>query len=304
MHHPALSRRSFLGVAATAVSGIRLSMAQAGAPNKKLVMLAGKPSHGPLEHEFNAGVLLLAKCLATVPGLQVEHYRNGWPDSEKAFAGASGIFLYADGGAGHPFIQQNHLSIIGDFMRRGIGLMCAHFAVEVPKDKGGREFQEWLGGYYEHLWSCNPMWSPEYNELPEHEITRGVKPFSIRDEWYFNMRFRPDRQGIIPILSAKPGDAVRDGPYVYPRGPYPHIQQAKGRSETMMWAVERPDGGRGVGFTGGHFHKNWKDDNFRKVVLNAALWICQMAVPRDGVASSVTETEMNEDLDPKGKRKR
>ncbi|HEV3081448.1 MAG TPA: ThuA domain-containing protein [Gemmataceae bacterium] len=304
MHHPALSRRSFLGVAATAVSGIRLSMAQAGAPNKKLVMLAGKPSHGPLEHEFNAGVLLLAKCLATVPGLQVEHYRNGWPDSEKAFAGASGIFLYADGGAGHPFIQQNHLSIIGDFMRRGIGLMCAHFAVEVPKDKAGREFQEWLGGYYEHLWSCNPMWSPEYNELPEHEITRGVKPFSIRDEWYFNMRFRPDRQGIIPILSAKPGDAVRDGPYVYPRGPYPHIQQAKGRSETMMWAVERPDGGRGVGFTGGHFHKNWKDDNFRKVVLNAALWICQMAVPRDGVASSVTETEMNEDLDPKGKRKR
>lgn len=304
MHHPALSRRSFLGVAATAVSGIRLSMAQAGAPNKKLVMLAGKPSHGPLEHEFNAGVLLLAKCLATVPGLQVEHYRNGWPDSEKAFAGASGIFLYADGGAGHPFIQQNHLSIIGDFMRRGIGLMCAHFAVEVPKDKAGREFQEWLGGYYEHLWSCNPMWSPEYNELPEHEITRGVKPFSIRDEWYFNMRFRPDRQGIIPILSAKPGDAVRDGPYVYPRGPYPHIQQAKGRSETMMWAVERPDGGRGVGFTGGHFHKNWKDDNFRKVVLNAALWICQMAVPRDGVASSTTETEMNENLDPKGKRKR
>jgi hypothetical protein len=304
MHHPALSRRSFLGVAATAVSGIRLSRAQAGTPNKKLVMLAGKPSHGPLEHEFNAGVLLLAKCLAAVPGLQVEHYRNGWPDSEKAFAGASGIFLYADGGAGHPFIQQNHLSIIGDFMRRGVGLMCAHFAVEVPKDKGGREFQEWLGGYYEHLWSCNPMWSPEYKEFPEHEITRGVKPFSIRDEWYFNMRFRPDGQGIIPILSAKPGDAVRDGPYVYPRGPYPHIQQAKGRSETMMWAVERPDGGRGVGFTGGHFHKNWKDDNFRKVVLNAALWICQMAVPRDGVASSVTETEMNENLDPKGKRKR
>jgi hypothetical protein len=267
-------------------------------------MLAGKPSHGPLEHEFNAGVLLLVKCLAAVPGLQVEHYRNGWPDSEKAFEGASGIFLYADGGAGHPFIQQNHLSIIGDFMRRGVGLMCAHFSVEVPKDKGGSEFQEWLGGYYEHLWSCNPMWSPEYKEFPEHEITRGVKPFTIRDEWYFNMRFRPDRQGIIPILSAKPGDAVRDGPYVYPRGPYPHIQQEKGRSETMMWAVERPDGGRGVGFTGGHFHKNWQDDNFRKVVLNAALWICQLAVPREGVASSVTETEMNENLDPKGQRKR
>ena len=82
-------------------------------------------------------------------------------------------------------------------------------------------------------------------------------------------------KGVTPILSAKPSDEVRDGPYVYPKGPYKHIQEAKGRSETMMWAVERPDGGRGVGFTGGHFHRNWPNDNFRKVVLNALVWICK-----------------------------
>ena len=303
-HELPLSRRSFLGVAATAVGAIGLPSALAAPPNKKLVMLAGKPSHGPMEHEFNAGVLRLAKCLAGVPGLDVDHYRNGWPDSEKAFEGANGIFLYADGGGGHPFIQLNRLAIIGDFMRRGVGLLCAHFAVEVPKDKGGKEFQEWIGGYYEHQWSCNPMWSPEYNDFPDHEISRGVKPFTIRDEWYFNMRFRPDRKGITPILAAKPSNAVRDGPYVYPRGPYAHIQQAKGQTETMMWAVERPDGGRGVGFTGGHFHKNWRDDNFRKVVLNAALWICKMEVPPDGVASAVTEAEIAQNLDPKTPRKR
>src|ERR1700757_3449217 len=115
-----LSRRAFLGASAAAVGALTVPRARAASPTRKLVMLAGKPSHGPLEHEFNAGVLLLAKCLAAVPGLQVEHYRNGWPDSEKAFEGASGIFVYADGGAGHPFIQQNHLSIIGDFMRRGV----------------------------------------------------------------------------------------------------------------------------------------------------------------------------------------
>ncbi|HEV3115557.1 MAG TPA: hypothetical protein VGY58_00800, partial [Gemmataceae bacterium] len=83
-----------------------------------------------------------------------------------------------------------------------------------------------------------------------------------------------------------------------------HIQAAKGRSETMMWAMERPDSGRGVGFTGGHFHKNWRDDNFRKVVLNAALWICKMDVPQDGVASAVTDANIMENLDPKGKRKK
>jgi hypothetical protein len=267
-------------------------------------MLAGKPSHGPMEHEFNAGVLLLKKCLAGVRGFEVVNYHNGWPDNEKAFQGAAGIFLYADGGGGHPFIQGDHLRVIGDLMSRGVGLMCAHFAVEVPKDKGGKQFQQWIGGYYEHEWSCNPMWTPSFTDLPEHEITRGVKPFSIRDEWYFNMRFRPAMKGVKPILSAKPSDAVRDGPYVYPRGPYAHIQKAKGRSEAMMWAVERSDGGRGVGFTGGHFHKNWFDDNFRKVVLNAAVWICKVEVPKTGVVSSVTEADLKRNLDPKGPKKK
>jgi hypothetical protein len=293
-----ITRRAFLGAAAA----LTVAPAFAADRKKKLVMLAGKPSHGPMEHEFNAGVLLLAKCLGRVPGLEVVHYKGGWPDSEKAFEGADGIFCYADGGAGHPLIQGNRLSIIGDFMKRGVGLMCAHYGVEVPKDKGGKEFQEWIGGYYEDKFSCNPMWEPDYKEFPEHAISRGVKPFTIRDEWYFNMRFRPDMKGVTSILSAKPSDAVRDGPYVYPKGPYKHIQEAKGRAETMMWAVERPDGGRGVGFTGGHYHKNWLNDNFRKVVLNAAVWICKADVPKDGVEPKVTEDEIKENLDPKTKR--
>jgi hypothetical protein len=297
-----ITRRTFLGASAAAVGTLAVGPAGAADSKKKLVMLAGKPSHGPMEHEFNAGVLLLAKCLADVPGLEVAHYKGGWPESEKAFEGASGILLYADGGNGHPFIQGDHLSIIGDCMRRGVGLMCAHFAVEVPKEKAGKEFQEWIGGYYEDKWSCNPMWAPGFQEFPKHPITRGVTPFTIRDEWYFNMRFRPDMKGVTSILSAKPSDAVRDGPYVYPRGPYKHIQEAKGRTETMMWAVERPGGGRGVGFTGGHFHKNWLDDNLRKVVLNAAVWICKADVPADGIASRVTEADIKENLDPKGKR--
>jgi hypothetical protein len=78
-----------------------------------------------------------------------------------------------------------------------------------------------------------------------------------------------DGTEFVPILVAAPSDEVRDGPYVYPKGPYPHIQAAKGRTETMMWAVKRPDGGRGFGFTGGHFHDNWGNNDFRKVVLNA-----------------------------------
>ncbi len=291
-----LSRRTFLGACAAAVTA---SQAIADTKPRKLLMIAGTPSHGPGAHEFNAGATLLHKCLAKTEGLRAVLNLNGWPKDESVFEGVDAIFLFCDGGGGHPFIQGKRLEKIGAMMKAGVGLMCAHFAVEVPKDKGTREFQDWIGGHYEHEWSCNPMWNPEFAEFPDHPISRGVKPFGVRDEWYFNMRFRPDTKGIVPILSAKPSDAVRDGPYVYPRGPYKHIQEAKGRAESMMWAIERDDGGRGVGFTGGHFHVNWSDPNFRKVALNALLWISKVEVPRDGVGSAVSETEMKQNLDPK-----
>jgi hypothetical protein len=71
-----------------------------------------------------------------------------------------------------------------------------------------------------------------------------------------------------------------------------------------MWCYDRPDGGRGFGFTGAHFHKNWADDNFRKVMLNALLWISKVDVPQDGVASTVTPEQIMLNLDDKGQNKK
>ena len=104
-----------------------------------------------------------------------------------------------------------------------------------------------------------------------------------------------------PILVAKPSDDVRKGPYVYPRGPYDHIIAASGREEIMMWAYERPDGGRGFGFTGGHTHANWGDPNQRKVFLNALLWLAKAEVAPNGVESTVTPEQLKENLDLKRK---
>ena len=70
----------------------------------------------------------------------------------------------------------------------------------------------------------------------------------------------------------------------------------------MMWTVERPNGGRGFGFTGGHFHDNWANDNFRRVVLNGILWIAKVEVPLNGVQSTVSEEPLNANLDPKNRR--
>lgn len=269
---------------------------------KKIVMVAGKASHGPGDHEFNAGVQLLQKCLENQKNVISTYYLNGWPKDPSAFDNADAILFFMDGGGGHPMIQGDHLRQLDALMKKGVGLACAHYAVEVPKDKGGPEFLRWLGGYYEDRFSTNPHWDAEFKTLPKHPITEGVKPFTINDEWYYNMRFRPGMEGVTPILVAKPSDETRKGASSSPRGPYPHIVADSGRDEIMAWVVERPDGGRGFSFTGGHKHKNWGDENFRKLFLNALLWVAKAEVPAGGVVSSVSPEDLQKNLDPKGRR--
>ncbi len=71
----------------------------------------------------------------------------------------------------------------------------------------------------------------------------------------------------------------------------------------MAWAYERPNGGRGFGFTGAHYHKNWANDNFRKTVLNGLLWVAKVEVPPNGVESVVSEEDLKANLDLKVARK-
>jgi type 1 glutamine amidotransferase len=78
---------------------------------------------------------------------------------------------------------------------------------------------------------------------------------------------------------------------------------AQGRDEVLAWAVERPDGGRGFGFTGAHTHKNWGNPDFRSLVLNAILWTAKVEVPSSGVRCDVSEADLSKNLDPKPQRK-
>ena len=265
------------------------------------MLIAGKPSHPPGMHEFRAGCLLFKSCLDKVPGISSIVCSNGWPQDPKVLDKADAVLIYADGGAGHPAIQGEHKEVLEKLARRGTGIGFAHYGVEIPRTNGGPEFLEWVGGYYEHLYSVNPMWTPEFKTFPDHPITRGVQPFSNRDEWYFNIRFRDASQNITPLLVAKPSDEVRKGPYVYPKGPYDHVIARSGRHEVIMWAFERENGGRGFGFTGGHTHANWGNPNQLKIVLNALLWIAKADVPKNGVESHVTPEQLAANLDPKKK---
>ena len=280
--------------------------AQTEKPKRRsIVMVAGKPSHGPGAHEHNAGVLLLAKCLREGVDNQVElklHLSGGWPAPEE-LQRADTLVVYADGFNGHPILQENHLEQVRAMMKRGAGLVCIHWATEVPKENGGAEFLEWLGGYCEPDWSVNPHWQADFSKLPEHPISRGVRPFSTTDEWYFHMRFLEGMRGVTPMLSAVPPDSTMSRPDGLRSG-NPTVRKAVANKEpqSVAWAVERADSGRGFGFTGGHFHSGWGNDDQRKLMLNAILWTAKGEVPEGGVVSHVTPQELTINLDLKGNR--
>ncbi len=266
---------------------------------KKVVFVAGRPSHGYGAHEHNAGCLLLAHYLQqNMPNFQTEVYHNGWPaEGIKAFEGADAVVVYCDGGDGH--LLMPHLDEFDEVMKRGVGLVCLHYAVEVPAGAGGDHFLDWLGGYFEMNWSVNPHWTAHFTALPDHPISRGVEPFQINDEWYFHMRFRPGMDNVTPILSAHPPAETMnrpDGPHSGNPAVRAAVQQ--GQIQHVAWATERIDGGRGFGFTGSHYHWNWGDDNFRRLVLNAIVWTAHGDVPAqgvDGVTPTRAELEANQD---------
>ncbi len=272
------------------------------ADKKLIVMIAGRPSHGPGQHEHNAGILLLKKCLEQGAGDQVEiraHLHGGWPAAEE-LAQAATVVIYSDGGGGHPALQSERLQQLDKEMKRGCGFLTLHYAVEPTIEKGNKEFIDWMGGCFEINYSVNPHWDANFKELPVHPISSGVKPFGTNDEWYFYMRFRKGMEGVTPILSDVAPDSTMSRQDGHHSG-NPTVRESVKNKEKqhVAWACERSDGGRGFGFTGGHFHQGWANSDQRKLVLNAILWTAKAEVPSEGVASTVTEADMLANLDLK-----
>ena len=243
---------------------------------KKIVFIPGHDSHGLGEHEHLGGCTLLAKLInENVPGLHAVVTEQGWPKDTTILDDADAIVMYSDGGEGHMVIP--HLAHIDRLMQKGVGLMNLHYAVEVPKGEPAEYFKKWVGGYFETDWSVNPEWTANFTSLPKHPITNGVKPFKTMDEWYYHMRFVENNKNLVPILVALPPASSlerKDGPHEGNK----YVREdvlVKKQPQVMAWAFTRPNGGRGFSLTGGHVHDNWMNDDYRKLVLNAVLWIAR-----------------------------
>jgi type 1 glutamine amidotransferase len=265
-----------------------LASASAEAPKpKKIVLIAGKKSHGPVGngmHDYGWSVQLLKVMLDNSnvkDRVQVEIHLEGWPKDPRTLEDADTIMIISDGRDGDQFEEAPHLAsaervrFIGKQMQRGCGFLTFHFSTFAP-EKYRDQVLDWCGGYFQWETDGKRQWYSAIQTLEtevqlgaaDHPISRGLKPFKIRDEFYYNIRFKPKDDSLKPIWTV------------------PALEGRDPNGRVVAWARERPDGGRGFGTTAGHFYDNWKQAPFRKTILNALVWTAKLEVPDGGVEAA------------------
>lgn len=237
----------------------------AAAP-KSFLFVAGQASHGWDEHEYPAGVEMLAKALnESGLNLTTAIQLDGWPESG-VLDEVDVLVVYCDGNADHVVLgHEAELQALAD---RGVGLIFLHYAVDGEPGLLDDILLDCIGGYYVDEESSNPLWTMKNPVIATHPITQGVKPFELKDEWYYNLRFGD----VTPLLEAVPPE--------------------EGKAYTLAWAY----GKNAFGFTGGHFLSNWAQPDFRKLILNAIVWSAGLDVPEDGVVSADPVVVKNKSL--------
>jgi type 1 glutamine amidotransferase len=270
---------------------------------QKIVLIAGKKSHGPVGngvHDYGWSVKLLKVMLDNSnvkDRVAVEYHLDGWPGDGKALDGAATVMVISDGRDGDKFEEapflasKERVEYVDSLMKKGCGFVTFHFSTFAPNQYGAKVL-DWTGGYFQWETDGKRQWYSAITTLetavklgtPGHPVARGVKPFRMREEFYYNIRFNPKDESLKPILVV------------------PALKGREPDGNVVAWAKERDGGGRGFGTTCGHFYDNWKNDDFRKTVLNAITWTAKVEVPENGVeARFYTHDEIEKALGPKSK---
>lgn len=267
---------------------------------KRILFLAGQDSHGWGQHKHLAGSQLLSEAIAETDGIEAVLTRE-WPDAA-TLERASAMVIYADGWHAHP--ANDKLDELEAFMNAGKGLVALHWATGIQADDPDSKSQgddprraKWralMGADFEAYHAISNFWTAEYDGKSAHEVMRGVKPTRLYDECYFHLRECSHDHGHIERIWTvqPPAQTVEPGLSPY-RGNDTARASVVERQEPqyVAWAFPRQQGGRAFGFTGGHFHWTWANDEVRKMVLNGILWSAGGNVPDGGLTSTTPDAQ-------------
>ena len=249
----------------------------------------------------------MKKCLdENAPQVLAAAYLNGWPADPTAFDNADSIMLYMDGGGHTRSIHAQRLAEIDQLMKHGVGLCLRPLRRRGPEGKGrpgvrargsaatlrpsGRSIRHWDAMTKATL-------------AKDHPITRGVKPF--------------DDPGRVVLPHAIPAEhakasrrclsrrSARRDPRHIPTTPTAATRRcgptsARTSPRSSAGRPSAPTAAAATASPAATTTRNWGNDDYRKLMLNAILWTAKAEVPSDGVNSTVTEADLKANLDKKG----
>ena len=263
---------------------VRLSSGAPGAV--EIVLLSGsvKTFDRVGHHDYLAGCSLLDLLVRQTSGVHGIVVRDGWPEDEEMLDTARALVVYAGGGRKHPLAKSiERLERMEKMVGRGVGIVMIHQAVSFPPETAGRA-KAWIGGVHVAGESGRGHWRTYHWEFPRHPVTRGVKPWKIRDGWLNGIQFVEGMTGVTPLLwsSRRHRGSSRGG-----------------AAGVVAWAYERPDGGRSFAFTGLDAHSAWSVPGVRQLVVNGILWSAGLTVPEAGAPCAVDAAMLMSLLTPR-----
>ena len=172
----------------------------------------------------------------------------------------------------HPDRREQFLKLMND----GVGLVAIHWSTGVgysplADDPELRDqFKQILGGWFRRPPGSVAFDAPLLVQVdPQHPVCRGWSPFKLKDEYYLDLVFHPQAH---PILQVRIDD----------------------RDHTVAWSLERSGGkpGRSFATVLGHYHDNFTNPDFRRVLVNGILWTAHIDPPVEGAPVVVAEVDL------------
>jgi hypothetical protein len=252
----------------------------------RILLVAGrvKPRDRVGHHDYLGGCALLADLLAQTPGVVASVVRDGWPADPATLDGVRALVWYMGGGGKQSFLQDPaRTARIQRQVERGAGIAMIHQAVRFPPDFAAQG-RAWIGGAHVPGRGGRGHWRTRHREFPEHPITRGVRPWTIRDGWMNGVEFVEGMRGVTPLVWS----SRRHGG-----------DPAGGEPGVVAWAYERPGGGRGFAFTGLDAHSAWSRPGVRQLLVNGILWSAGLPVPAAGAPCAIEDSALSGYLTPR-----
>ncbi len=248
----------------------------------KIVLIAGNgsPKLKTGEHEYFAGVAILAKLLKQTPGVAPVIVRDGWPKKPETLKGAKAVVMFLEGGDVHTALKADRFEQLSKLAERGVGIVSLHSAIDYPKDFGER-VRGWSGACWEKGYSQRAHWVAEFKTFPDHAICNGVTPFKIDDGWLFKLRFAEGMKGVTPLLKTQPLKST---------------MKLTDADTVISWAYEGTHN-RGFAFTGCHLHESLQHEGYRRYLTNGILWAAHLDVPKDGAPVALEATDLKRYFD-------